>query len=94
MGMLLVVPYCNVLVGAVVVDWGMMLRMASLRDAFAGGTSRGWGVQPGEHRTSGGMTLPPGRPSGQTRGHALPELLGVLLVGSVIEEGQGRHWKK
>ena len=47
MGMLLVVPDCNVLAGAVVVDGGTTLRTASLRDAFTGGTSWGQGVQPG-----------------------------------------------
>jgi len=42
MSMLLVVPDRNVLVGAVVVDGGTTLRTVSLRDAFAGGTGRGW----------------------------------------------------
>jgi len=90
MGVFLVIPDRNVLVGAVVVDGGMTLRTASLRDAFAGGTGRGWGIQPGEDRTSRGVTLPPGRLSGWTGRRALPELLGVLAVGR-LEEGDGRH---
>ena len=75
--MFLVVPDGYILPGTIVVDGGTTLRMASLGDAFAGGTSRGWGVQPGEDRTSRRVMLPPGRLSGQTRGCALPELLGV-----------------
>jgi len=92
MGMLLVVPDCYILMGAVIVDGSLALRTASLRDAFAGGTGWGWGVQPGEHQTSGRVTLPPGRLSGRTGGCALPELLGVLTVGG-LEEGDGRHWE-
>jgi len=87
-----VIPDGDVLAGAVVVDRGTTLRTASLGDASAGGTSRGWGVQPGEDRTSRWVTLPHGRLGGQTRGHALPELLGVLAVGR-LEEGDGRHWE-
>jgi len=89
MGMFLVVPDGHVLPRAVVVHGSSMLRTASLRDAFAGRTSRGWGVQPGEDRTSGRATFPPGRLSGWTRGCALPELLSVLAVGGLEE----RHWK-
>jgi len=90
MGVFLVIPDCDVLVGAVVVDGGTTLRTASLRDAFAGGTSRGWGIQPGEDRMSRGVTLPPGRLSGQTGRCALPELLGVLAVRR-LKEGDRRH---
>ena len=77
MGMLLVIPDGNILTSAVVVDGGTTLRTASLRNAFAGGTSRGWGVQPGEDQMSGRMTLPHGRLSGRTGRCALPELQGV-----------------
>jgi len=80
MGVFLVIPDHDVLVGAVVDDGGTTLRMVSLRDTFAGGTSRGRGIQPGEDRTSRGVTLPPGRLSGWTGRHTLPELLGVLAV--------------
>ena len=58
MGMLLVVPDHNALVGAVVVDGGTMFRTASLRDAFTGGTSQGRGVQPGKDWMSRRMTVP------------------------------------
>jgi len=92
MGMFLVIPDGDVLVDAVVVDRGTTLRTASLGDASAGRTSRGWGVQPGKDWTSGRMSLPHGRLSGQTGGCALPELLGVLTVGR-LEEGDGRHWE-
>ena len=92
MGMLLVIPDGNVLAGAVVVDRGTTLRTASLGDASAGGTSRGWGVRPGEDRTSRRVTLPHGRLSSRTRGRTLPELLGVLAVGG-LKEGDGRHWE-
>ena len=74
------VPDHNVLAGAVVVDGGTTLRTLSLRDALAGGTSRGWGVQPGENQTSRRVTLPSGRLSRMARRHALPELLGVLTI--------------
>jgi len=92
MGMLLMVPDSDVLAGAVVVDRGTTLRTASLGNATAGGTSRSWGVQPGKDRTSGRVTLPPGRLSGWARRRALPELLGVLTVGR-LEESDGRHWE-
>ena len=92
MGVLLMVPDRDVLASAVVVDGGTTLRTASLRDASAGGTSRGWGVQPGKDQMSGRMTLPHGRLSGRTGGRALPELLGVLTVGR-LEEGDRRHWE-
>ena len=59
MGMFLVVPDGDVLTGAVVVDGGTTLRMASLGNTTAGGTSRSRGVQPGEDRTSRRMTFPP-----------------------------------
>jgi len=90
--MLLVIPDGNVLTSAVVVDGGTTLRTASLRNAFAGGTRRGWGVQPGKDQTSGRMTLPHGRLSGRTRGHALTELQGVFTVGG-FKEGDRRHWE-
>ena len=89
MGVFLVIPDRDVLAGAVVVDGGTTLRTASLRDAFAGGTGRGWGIQPGEDRMSRGVMLPPGRLSGRTRRRALPELLGVLTVGRL--KGDRRH---
>ena len=44
MGVLLVVPDGDILAGAVMVDRSMTLRTAGLRDALAGGTSRGWGI--------------------------------------------------
>ena len=81
------VPDRNVLAGAVVIDGGTILRMVSLRDAFAGGTSRGWGVQPGKDRMSRRVVFPPGGLGGRTRGCALPELLGVLLIRNIVEEG-------
>ena len=92
MGVFLVIPDGDVLAGAVVVGGGMTLRMTSLRNAFAGRTGRGWGIQPGKDRMSGWMTLPHGRLSCWTGGRALPELLGVLAVGG-LEEGDGRHWE-
>ena len=74
MSVLLVIPDGDILAGAVVVDRGTTLRTASLRDALAGGTSRGWSVQPGKDRTSGRVTLPPGRLSSRTGRCAFPEL--------------------
>ena len=56
MGVFLVIPDGDVLASAVVVDRGTMLRTASLGDASAGGTGRGWGVQPGEDQTSRRVT--------------------------------------
>jgi len=93
MGMLLMVPDGDVLAGAVVINGGMTLRTASLGNATAGGTSRSRGVQPGKDRTSGRVTLPPGRLSSRTGRRALPELKGVLTVGG-FEEGGGRHLEK
>ena len=90
MGVFLVIPDGDIFAGAVGVDGGTTLRTASLRDAFAGRTSRCWGIQPSEERTSRRVTLPPGRLSGWTRGRALPELLGVLTVGR-LEESNRRH---
>ena len=90
--MFLVVPDGYVLASAVVVNGGTTLRTVGLGDAFAGGTGRGWGVQPGEDRTSRRVALPHGRLSGRTRGRTLPELLGVLTVGR-LEEGDRRHWE-
>jgi len=55
MGVLLVVPDGDILAGTIVVDRGTTLRTAGLRDTLAGGTSRGWGIQPGEYRTSRGV---------------------------------------
>jgi len=93
MGMLLVVPDGDILASAIVVNGSMALRTASLRDTTASGTSRGGGVQPGEYRSSRGVTFPPGRLSGGTGRCALPELKGVLAVGG-FEEGDGRHLEK
>jgi len=90
MGVFLVVPDGNILAGAVVVDGSTTLRAASLRNTATGGTSWSRGVQPGKDRTSGRVTLPPGRLSGWARRRALPELLGVLTVGR-LEESDGRH---
>jgi len=94
MGMFLVAPDCDVLPGAVVVDRSLALRMASLRDPSAGGTSRSWCVQPSEDWTGGRVALPPGR---QKRwagrlGHSI--LLGVLAIGVVLKEGRRRHLRE
>jgi len=62
-----------------------------LGDTPASRASRSRGVQPGEDWTSGGVMLPPGRLSGQTRGHSFPELLGVLTIRRVLKESQRRH---
>ena len=56
------------------------LRTASLGNTPASGASGSRGVQPGKDRMGRWMTLPPGRLIGQTRRHALPELLGVLII--------------
>ena len=84
MGVLLVVPDGDILAGAIMVDRDTTLRMAGLRDALAGGTSRGRGIQPGKYWTSRGVTLPPGRLSGRTGRRALPELKGVLTIGRLV----------
>jgi len=61
MGMLLVVLDHDVLVGAVVFDGSLVLRMVSLGDTLTGRTGWSWSVQPGEDQTSRGVMLPPGR---------------------------------
>ena len=93
MGVFLVIPDHDVLPGAVVIDGSTTLRTAGLRDTPASGASRGWRIQPSQDWTSRGVILPPGRLSGWTRGHTLPELFGVLTVGGGLKEGHGRHRK-
>jgi len=87
MGMLLMVPDGNILLGAVVVYGGSALRTMSLRNTPASRASRSRGVQPSKNQTGRRMTLPPGILSCQTGRRTLPELMGVLTVRGVLVEG-------
>jgi len=88
--MLLVVPGGDILPRTIVVHGSTALRTVGLRDALANRASQSWSVQPGEDQTGRGVTFPPRGLGGQTRGSALPELLGVLTVRG-LEEGDRRH---